>query len=321
VGVQSQGCQDVMFTGCDISNNVLNIKVISSTYNSVKLVNKFVLFTGCIIGTDGQSDPSIGIDIESTLSGGTDQTEVHVVNCTGVVSMLTRSDAPLIYYITKPNASGVRFRTTGGATAAWGFRWYVDSATGVSGMGSMALTGKGQLATAGRRLNVRLVSASATVTDQDEVITVNNQTAPVTITLPDGAAVGQGATYLIKDLGGLASSQAITVKAAGTGVIDGVNTKTIAASYGQIRVMSLGINSWAVIDTAVTQTWTGTKGQYDLLPAKDNSTIYVIKSVTAVTGDITVDEGAGDIAVEPAADPVADEPVADPPATKSTKKK
>jgi hypothetical protein len=47
--------------------------------------------------------------------------------------------------------------------------------------------------------------------------------------------------------------------------------------------------------------WTGTKAQYDAL-TKDANTIYVVTAVTAVTGDITVDEGAGDIA---AAEPVA----------------
>jgi hypothetical protein len=61
--------------------------------------------------------------------------------------------------------------------------------------------------------------------------------------------------------------------------------------------------------------WTGTKAQYDAIATKSSSTIYVVTSVTAVTGDITVDEGAenGDIVVE--------EPAAEAPATKSAPKK
>lgn len=64
--------------------------------------------------------------------------------------------------------------------------------------------------------------------------------------------------------------------------------------------------------------WTGTKAQYDAL-TKDANTIYVVTGATAVTGDITVDEGAqtGDIAAEP----VAEEPVTRSATTKSTRKK
>jgi hypothetical protein len=65
------------------------------------------------------------------------------------------------------------------------------------------------------------------------------------------------------------------------------------------------------------QLWTGTKTQYDNIVTKSATTIYVVTAVTAVTGDITVDEGAetGDIAVEP---PTAERAA---PATKSTRKK
>jgi len=63
--------------------------------------------------------------------------------------------------------------------------------------------------------------------------------------------------------------------------------------------------------------WTGTKSQYDAIATKSATTIYVVTAVTAVTGDITVDEGAetGDIAVEPPTEERAA------PATKSTRKK
>jgi hypothetical protein len=71
---------------------------------------------------------------------------------------------------------------------------------------------------------------------------------------------------------------------------------------------------------AALKIWTGTKAQYDAIVTKSSTTIYVVTTaVAAVTGDITVDEGAqtGDIVVEePAADPAADAPV-----TKTTRKK
>jgi hypothetical protein len=65
--------------------------------------------------------------------------------------------------------------------------------------------------------------------------------------------------------------------------------------------------------------WSGTKAQYDAIATKSATTIYVVTAVTAVTGDITVDEGAqtGDIAAEP----VAEEPATRSATTKSTRKK
>jgi hypothetical protein len=94
-------------------------------------------------------------------------------------------------------------------------------------------------------------------------------------------------------------------------------------------------HTWSGVVTGATQgtagkplqLWTGTKAQYDAIATKSASTIYVVTTATAVTGDITVDEGAetGDIAVEPPApEVVADETAAEPkaaPATKSTRKK
>jgi hypothetical protein len=61
--------------------------------------------------------------------------------------------------------------------------------------------------------------------------------------------------------------------------------------------------------------WTGTKAAYDAIPTKSATTIYVVTAVTAVTGDITVDEGVetGDIAAEPPATKSA--------TTKSTRKR
>jgi hypothetical protein len=73
--------------------------------------------------------------------------------------------------------------------------------------------------------------------------------------------------------------------------------------------------------------WSGTKAEYDAIATKSPTTIYVVTPVTAVTGDITVDEGVetGDIMVEPPTpEVVADETAAEPkaaPATKSTRKK
>jgi hypothetical protein len=86
-------------------------------------------------------------------------------------------------------------------------------------------------------------------------------------------------------------------------------------------------HTWSGVVTGATQgtngkplsLWTGTKSQYDSIPVKSQTCIYVVSSVAVTTGDIMVDEGAetGDIAAEP----VAEEPVTRSATTKSTRKK
>lgn len=93
---------------------------------------------------------------------------------------------------------------------------------------------------------------------------------------------------------------------------------SMIASSAPITVGGVQVATGASATGAALSLWTGTKAQYDAL-TKSATTIYVVTAGTAVTGDITVDEGVqtGDIAAEPP----ADEPVARSATTKSTQKK
>jgi hypothetical protein len=162
-----------------------------------------------------------------------------------------------VYDTKEASSSGVRFWTPGNtptSTAGYGYRWIISAVTGPVGgtaNASMGLTGKGQLQTAGRRLNRRAINASTTVLDTDEVIVVDSATAPITVTLPDAATIGSGATFLIKDQAGVAGNFNITVAAAGANTIENAASKVIKTNFGQLRVMSTTAG-WAVIDTLET---------------------------------------------------------------------
>jgi hypothetical protein len=74
----------------------------------------------------------------------------------------------------------------------------------------------------------------------NEVVRVNTTAGPVTVNLPDqhGRAVGEGVT--VKDVGGNAAVNNITVAAVGTNTIDGGATDTIAAAKGFRKYVSDG---------------------------------------------------------------------------------
>jgi hypothetical protein len=152
--------------------------------------------------------------------------------------------------------------------------------------------------------------------------TFSNGTATLVEFAPDADPTGSQGRLLVKNAPISAPGTTITLAAQATG-----SGKTNASlNLTSENAGAVFANSVPVVTGAPSglplqplSLWTGTKAQYDAIPAgsKSATTIYVVTAVTAVTGDITVDEGAetGDIAVEsPTAERAA-------PATKSTRKK
>jgi hypothetical protein len=92
-------------------------------------------------------------------------------------------------------------------------------------------------------------SINYTITSSETTIMVNVDChlAAVTVTLPTTGSVGTGRFYIVKDrLGASASSGAITVKAAGSELIDGQNTYIIADGYGAATFVNTG-SAWMLV--------------------------------------------------------------------------
>jgi hypothetical protein len=99
---------------------------------------------------------------------------------------------------------------------------------------------------------------------------INNSTGVVAVELPD-----------------VAKTRIDTIEAGESRTfIAQVDTPILPAHWGPHDVKG----SVAGTPTALTL-WTGTKAQYDSIGTKSATTIYVVTSVTAVTGDITSTEG------------------------------
>lgn len=89
-----------------------------------------------------------------------------------------------------------------------------------------------------------------TVTSDDYIITVKHTvTAPVTITLPQISTLTDTAgkkMYIIKDIGGSAGSNNITISAQGPDTIDGSSTFILSGDYNAVQIVSSGSN-WYVM--------------------------------------------------------------------------
>jgi hypothetical protein len=93
--------------------------------------------------------------------------------------------------------------------------------------------------------NVTVTGATYTALISDEIIECSHTpTGTVTVTVPTASAFNRGKKYWIKDTGGMANMNNITISAA-TGNVDAGNA-TIATAYGHATVISDGTQWWTI---------------------------------------------------------------------------
>lgn len=88
-------------------------------------------------------------------------------------------------------------------------------------------------------VNTTLTGASPTY------ILVNTSGGAVTVTLPSAGAFVTNPMFLIKDVGGSAGTNNITIARQGADTIDGAATsKVINSNYGVFRIGRIGVAAW-----------------------------------------------------------------------------
>ena len=105
--------------------------------------------------------------------------------------------------------------------------------------GSVTLTDL--LTTKGIATNYAAKTADYTTTSDDVIVGVDTSGGAVTITLAS-ATVTAGRIVIIKDVGGSAGTNNITIATEGSETIDGAASSTISSNYGVVRLFSDGTN-------------------------------------------------------------------------------
>lgn len=82
--------------------------------------------------------------------------------------------------------------------------------------------------------------------DEDTVFALMNTSASAATFTLSSADAQEGRIVVVTDVGGNAATNAITVATEGSETIDGATSASIAANYGELRVMSDGAN-WFTI--------------------------------------------------------------------------
>ena len=89
-----------------------------------------------------------------------------------------------------------------------------------------------------------VITANDLASNAGHIYPVDTNGGTVTLTLASGM-VTNGATVIIKDEGGNAGTNAITIDTEGTETIDGSSSVSISSNYGSVRLHSDGTN-WFV---------------------------------------------------------------------------
>ena len=125
-------------------------------------------------------------------------------------------------------------------------------------------------------------------------------TATRIVTLPLANSVNPGQTLIIEDESGTASNtNALTITASGSDLINGATTVILRTPYGGIRFISDGTSKWSNDVVGVGRGGTGiiqlpTDGQ--LLIGSTSSNGYILSTLTASTG-ISITNAGGSITI------------------------
>ena len=90
-----------------------------------------------------------------------------------------------------------------------------------------------------------VVSTSATIGATEHFPAADSSSGAITLTLPDTSDVAVGKIFLIKDEGGSAATNAITINTTGDVTIDGNSSISLVSDHASISVYYNGTN-WSI---------------------------------------------------------------------------
>lgn len=90
------------------------------------------------------------------------------------------------------------------------------------------------------------VNATYTASATDYYLGVNSTNGVIAVRLPSAALLTSGKTYVIKDEGGAAQTNNITISASGSQTIDGSNSVVLESSYGAFALYCNGVDKFFI---------------------------------------------------------------------------
>ena len=114
--------------------------------------------------------------------------------------------------------------------------------------GSSALTFQNNVLNlaGGLKMSRRTINSTATASTTDYFIGVDTTSNAVDLRLPSAASLLDGQTFIVKDEGGAAGTNKITILASGSQTIDGQNSVVLKSPFASLQLYCNGTNKYFV---------------------------------------------------------------------------
>lgn len=96
----------------------------------------------------------------------------------------------------------------------------------------------------GQRRKRRASAVDVTLAITDDILAITSTGAARAVTLPAASTAPAGQQFTVKDEGGGATANNITITRAGSDVIDGATTYVLDANYEAVTFYSDGVSKW-----------------------------------------------------------------------------
>ena len=98
----------------------------------------------------------------------------------------------------------------------------------------------------GLKLNRKTTISHMTAAIADYYIGVDSTNGPVSVRLPNASNLENGQTYVVKDEGGAANNNNITILASGSQTIDGQNSVVLKSPFASLQLYCDGTNKYFI---------------------------------------------------------------------------
>ena len=198
-----------------VSNAVSNGLVIDTggDANTLRCDSKLT-FDGTVLNVDGQITASVGISASVYIGDGS--------KLIGVTASAIAAEGPIY---------SLQFKAPDGSLSGSSNFSYQNNIVSIGG---------------GLTLNRRFTNTTITASTTDYYIGVDSTNNAVELRLPPASGLGDGQTYVVKDEGGAAGSNNITVLASGSQTIDGQNSIILESPYASIQLYCNGSNKFYI---------------------------------------------------------------------------
>jgi len=206
--------------------NVINIPRVTNATNNAIITN---------IGGDANT-----LTCESNLTfDGT------ILNVTGHVTASLGLSASFLYG-DGSNLINVKADHVVAEGPAYSIQFHDSSDGDLTGSSNLIFSSNVLSVSGGIVFNRIQTTANMTASATDYFIAINTNSNPVDVRLPSAALLASGQTYVIKDEGGAASSNNITVLASGSQTIDGQNSIVLESPYASIQLYCNGSDKYFI---------------------------------------------------------------------------